>query len=133
VCSDGPDPKSQIGQILAVVPILPGSSPISKYSIPAHVEGHEHPPATKNVEKRETPADHPPPAQHTEDLIDFGESGTSAVPSAPTASALPSRPPQPTFKELQQPLQPTASTSSPQLRRLDTETNDLDEFFDAKG
>lgn len=111
--SDGPSPEIKVKQILAVYPILKGQSA----SDPLHTTPSQHKQPQRN------------PAEQ-EDLIDFGRPDEKPAPS----SGLPQNkniaqdnPVEPS--SLQQPLQPDVQ---PSLVRVDTETNEVDQFVDAK-
>ncbi|KAI9859567.1 MAG: hypothetical protein M1824_003733 [Vezdaea acicularis] len=139
---NGSTPEEISKQVLSIAPILPGDPPLSKYQIPAHVEGHEHPqpptvkeePKASEQQPQQQQPPPPDPTHQTGSLIDFGADGTSAVPAAPTAKASNNIhegnvPP----AGLQQPILPTSSPKATRqpLVREDTSTQEVDEFFDA--
>ena len=101
-----PDQKSQ--QILSIAPILKGQA--SKTSTQSNGSPHQQPP----------PQQQNAPAALQGNLIDFDEPNTA--PAQPTKS-------QPSFVSsgLQEPIQPNKP-----IKRVDTETEDVDEFVDAK-
>ena len=107
--SDGPSPEIKVKQILAVYPILKGQSA----SDPLHT----------------TPSQHKQPQTNTaeqEDLIDFGASNEK--PTLPQNKNVAPGNLVESFS-LQQQLQPD---NQPTLVRVDTETDEVDQFVDAK-
>ncbi|KAI9894297.1 MAG: hypothetical protein M1814_004151 [Vezdaea aestivalis] len=120
---DGETPVARTEQILAITPILPKNN------------RGPRPPPSKSVPQN--PPTQTAPTPQTGDLLDFGPSGTSAVPREPT-SVPQSDPHYEKFPQgLQQPLLPSATStplkaSPPVAARQDTDTDDVDEFYDAK-
>lgn len=106
--SDGPTPEAKEQQILAIAPILPGQKSQNHFDL---TPSEPQPSQTANFSA-------------SNDLIDFGQ---SEAPLAPTSNNAQheffARPPQ----GLQEPLEPGQP-----VKRVDTFTNDLDEFVDAK-
>jgi hypothetical protein len=134
---DARDPKAITEQILAIAPILPGQARDRKYDIPPHNKNPENP--TQAL---------PPPqkATMTANLIDFGsDSRPPSVP--PLANNVQQRqPPAPTglmdddqhdemmndkLKDLRLHEPITPSEQKP-LQRTDTDTSEMDAFFDAE-
>jgi hypothetical protein len=136
---DGKDPKSITEQILAIAPILPGQARDRKYDIPPH---------NKNPENPTQALSQPPPqkAAMTANLIDFGsDSRPPSVP--PLVNNVQQRQPPPPMGlmdddehdemmndklkdlKLHEPITP--SERKP-LQRTDTDTSEMDAFFDAE-
>ena len=119
--SDGPTPEAKTQQILAITPILQGQKPSQQFNTPPqHQQVPQQPPQQFS---------NPPPAMGN-DLIDFGQGAPSAVP------ALQQQAPQqyPMHHEavppgLQQSLEPAIGQP---VHRVDTATDDVDEFVDAE-
>ena len=111
--SDGPSPEIKVMQILAVYPIIKGQSA----SDPLHAPRSQHKQPQRN------------PAEQ-EDLIDFGrpDEGTASSLGLPQSQNVVRDRPVET-SSLQYPLQPD---SQPSLVRVDTETDEVDQFVDAK-
>lgn len=117
--SDGATPQEKVKQILSIAPILIGQSasqvPNAIPSQHAH-QSSQHPPQTQNK-----------PTGNS-DLIDFGQADTAPASAIPERnSSLQQMKQQIAPPGLQEPLMPGAP-----LRRVDTATNELDEFVDAK-
>ena len=117
--SDGATPQEKIKQILAIAPIIKGQS-MSPPQTASPPQQHQQPPQQS----------HQPPQQPTghSDLIDFGQTDTAPATLIPDrSSSLHQTAQQPALPGLQEPLVPGAP-----LKRVDTATNELDEFVDAK-
>lgn len=107
--------QTQIEQVLAIAPILPGQ----------HHAEFEASKALPSQQGKELPPQDKPQPSALNDLIDFGQNdGTSATPSQPTSSAQPSSGP----PGLQAPLVPTSSNK---LVRSDSNGNE-EAFVDAE-
>lgn len=137
---DGKDPKAITEQILAIAPILPGQARDRKYDIPPH---------NKNPENPTQAPPQPPPqkAAVTANLIDFGsDSRPPSVPPPPVNNVQQKQPPPPMglmdddqhdemmndkLKDLKLHEPITPSERKP-LRRTDTDTSEMDAFFDAE-
>ena len=124
-CSDGATPEEKTKQILAVVPILKGQT-ASQNTKAASLEKAQPAPQ---------PSPQPQPQQQptsSNDLIDFGQSDSLPTSSVPERnSSLQQQTTQQRTNApsgLQEPLMPGQP-----LKRVDTMTNDLDEFVDAPG
>ncbi|KAL9615367.1 MAG: hypothetical protein Q9167_000195 [Letrouitia subvulpina] len=105
---DGPTPEAKEQQILAIAPILPGQKSQNHFNM---TPSEPQPSQTANFGR-------------SSDLIDFGQSEAPPVPTSNNAQhEFFARPPQ----GLQEPLEPGHP-----VKRVDTLTNDLDEFVDAK-
>ena len=119
VHSDGGTPQEKIKQILAVAPILKGQST------------SQQPVASSSQYSQQTPKQmEPSQAQNGEhaNLIDFGQhDAPPAHPIPERGSSLQQTTQGPATPSLQQPLIPGEP-----LKRVDTATNELDEFVDAK-
>jgi hypothetical protein len=136
---DGKDPKAITEQILAIAPILPGQARDRKYDIPPH---------NKNLENLTQVPPQPPPqkAALIANLIDFGsDSRPPSVP--PLVNDVQQRQPPPPMGlmdddqhdemmndklkdlKLHEPITP--SEQKP-LHRTDTNTSEMDAFFDAE-
>jgi hypothetical protein len=111
--SDGPTPEAKAKQILAVYPIIKGQLPSNS--------------------RHEPPSQHKQPQQHPvdqEDLIDFGRPKQTHAPTQGTSQSnhvVQEHPAPPPLS--QQPIQPYIK---PPIERLDTETDEVDRFVDAK-
>jgi len=112
-------------QILAVAPILKGQSTFQQSSAPAQQPSH---PQQGQQYSSSSPQPQPQPQQQPgghSDLINFGQAETvpaSVVPERGSSLQEQHAPP-----GLQQPMIPGAP-----LKRVDTATNRVDEFVDAK-
>jgi hypothetical protein len=136
---DGKGPKDITGQILAIAPILPGQARDRKYDIPPHNKNPENP-------TQALPQPRPQKAAMTANLIDFGsDSRPPSVP--PLVNDVQQRQPPPPMGlmdddqhdemmndklkdlKLHEPITP--SEQKP-LHRTDTNTSEMDAFFDAE-
>ena len=126
ICSDGATPEEKTKQILAVAPILKGQT-ASQNTKAASPEKAQPAPQSSS----QAPPQQQPPLS-SNDLIDFGQSDSLPASSVPerNSSLQQQTMQQPTNvpSGLQEPLMPGQP-----LRRVDTETKDLDEFVDAPG
>ena len=110
VCSDGPTPEAKSQQILALAPKLRGQPSKDRFEIsPSYTQTSQKPQAA--------------PTAVENNLIDFGPSD---APSA-TPHQTEQKPSHAPLLDLQEPLQPGYP-----VKRVDTLTEDLDEFVDAK-
>lgn len=121
VNSDGATPEEKARQILALAPILkgqsggPSSSPHSSAPQP-----HQEQPRPQYTGQQHKPAG-------SSDLIDFSYSDATPA-AAPIRMDAPAQPPTThAVIGLQEPLQPGHP-----IKRVDTQTKDVDEFVDAK-
>lgn len=111
--SDGSSPEIKVEQILAVYPIIKGQSALD----PLRTRPSQHTIPPRNPTEQE-------------DLIDFSHPDEKAAPSPGlprSKTVVRDNPGEPS--SLQYPLQPDIQ---PSLVRVDTETNELDQFVDAK-
>lgn len=116
---DGATPEEKTKQILAIAPILRGQqhNQQSKASQPQQSQENSQPPSQPQQQ-----------AVAHDDLIDFGQSNpapstSAAVGQSKSMQFQPNAPP-----GMQAPLQPGHP-----IKRVDTKTNNLDEFVDAPG
>jgi hypothetical protein len=136
---DGKDPKAITEQILAIAPILPGQTLDHKFNIPLH---------NKNPENPKQAPPQPPPQKTSEaaNLIDFGSDSRPPSAPPPTNNFLPQQPPaamglmdddqhvdlmNDNLKDMKihEPLTPSGQKP---LTRTDTDTSEVDAFFDAE-
>ncbi|MCJ1453811.1 hypothetical protein MMC28_004160 [Mycoblastus sanguinarius] len=119
---DGATPEIKTQQILALAPILKGQPPSQQPKAPPPQQAQPSAPPSTHPQQQS--------AVHN-DLIDFGQPAATSTTSAPTRQADPQRmmQEQPTFAPTG--LQETLRPGQP-LKRVDTQTHDLDEFVDAK-
>lgn len=136
---DGQDPKVITQQILTIAPILPGQTSDKKFDIP---------PPPNNRENPSPPQPQPPPQKpaDTGNLIEFGSDSRPPSVLPPTNNA----------QQKQQPLtsglmdddehvnlmndkmkdmkmhEPITPTGQKPLTRTDTDTSEVDAFFDAQ-
>ena len=117
--SDGATPLEKTRQILALAPIVKNQPSIQQAAAPSAQE-------QQSVPQHQTqPARQP--TNHS-DLIDFGQAESAPPAIIPDrGSSLNHTAPQAGISGLQEPLVPGAP-----LKRVDTATNELDEFVDAK-
>lgn len=132
--SDAPTPQGKAEQILSVAPILPGQSlhqPQSQQPN-SHDPMNNGPPQIPDQRQPQAPpqiSHQVPLSQAGGDLIDFGDGNQLHATTQPA----PMRQPSPyqamggAPSGLQEPLRPGQP-----LQRVDTATNDVDEFVDAK-
>ena len=117
--SDGATPEEKTKQIVALAPILKGQQ-------------HNQQTKASQPQQSQQPSQLPiRPQQQTvghDDLIDFGQSAPAPDTSAPAGQTNPMHFQLDTPPGMQAPLQPGQP-----LKRVDTRTNDLDEFVDAPG
>ena len=117
--SNGATPEEKAKQILALAPIL---------------KGQQHNQQTKTFQHQQSPQPSQPPIRPQQqmvghdDLIDFGQSAPAPDTFAPAGQTDPTHFQLDTPPGMQVPLQPGQP-----LKRVDTRTNDLDEFVDAPG
>ena len=137
---NGKDPKALTEQILAIAPILPGQARNRKYDIPPHYKNPENP-------TQALPQPQPQKAAVTGNLIDFGsDSRPPSVPPLPVNNFQQKQPPPPMglmdddqhdemmndkLKDLKLHEPITPSQQKP-LQRTDTDTSEMDAFFDAE-
>ncbi|KAF7509800.1 hypothetical protein GJ744_007495 [Endocarpon pusillum] len=147
---DGKDPKTMTEQILAITPILPGQKVDSAFDIPPHT-----PNATPNHNNNLQPEQNAaaPPSGDGNDLIDFGDSASNAkVVTANQNISSQHRARSVSLMDddrhinamndkmgnmnLMGPMQASGNPSTGEhqpLERTDTETSEVDSFFDAEG
>lgn len=147
---DGRDPKEMTEQILAIAPILPGQKVNHDFEIPPHAPSAPTPTETDWQHNQKATA--PPPGDGN-DLIDFGGS----APNAKAVIANQNVPYQHRTRSmslmdddqhinamndkmgnvnLMGPMQTSATPSAGKgqpLERTDTQTSEVDSFFDAEG
>ena len=125
ICSDGTTPEEKTKQILAVAPILKGQTASQNTKAASPEKAQPAPQSSSQSQPQQQPSS-------SNDLIDFGQSDSLPASSVPerNSSLQQQTTQQPTNvpSRLQEPLMPGQP-----LRRVDTETKDLDEFVDAPG
>ena len=148
------DPRGIERQILAIAPILPGPDTSGEPQVSSHAPAPHHPPTTSQ-HASSTPLSRPS-SIGAPDLIDFGH--TTAPRMAPTeAEPVPG----PTIPTKEDPpkaagggglmdddshvgamnekmrkmklMEPIRAEGGKPLKRLDTESSDAEDFFDAEG
>ena len=116
-------PEKEKEQILAIAPILPGSSSQPGQKPPAPPEQDKQPPPPQ--QNKPLPAA-PPQKDGGSDLIDFGQNDNPPPP--PPDSAKPAPAP---VQRLQEPMVPSKSEPGEPIRRIDSSGNE-DTFLDAE-
>ena len=119
--SDGATPEEKTKQIIALAPILRGQqyNQQTKASQPQQSQQSSQPPSRPQQQQQ---------TASQNDLIDFGQSSSAPDTSAPVGQTDPMRFQMDAPPGMQAPLQPGQP-----IKRVDTRTNDLDEFVDAPG
>ena len=117
--SDGATPEEKTKQILALAPIL--KSQQQNQQTKASQPQKSQQPSQLPVRPQQQTAGH-------DDLIDFGQSAPAPGTSAPAGQTDSMHFQLDTPQGMQAPLQPGQP-----IKRVDTRTNDLDEFVDAPG
>ena len=137
--SDGPTPQAKTEQILAITPILRGQKPRQQFNIPPKHQQEPQPQPQQPQQQLQQPPQQPPQAMGN-DLIDFGQGAPQQ--QLPPQQRIPQQ--QHHQQELQrqqsmdqdvapaglqQPLEPAMGQP---MHRVDTATDELDEFVDAE-
>jgi hypothetical protein len=144
------DPKGMTEQILAIAPILPGQKGKPGFDIPPHAP---NPPTLNNSNRQQNAKAEPPPSGDGNDLIDFGEPGSNEK-AVIANKSIPSQNRNRSISLMDDdhhiyamndkmghmklmdptntPKLPPVDNQKP-LERTDTQTSEVDTFFDAQG